>query len=99
MTKKGEIEEWMSRIKYGSENPNDFSIIFRDFDEYIELPFQEFMERKKIDSIPLHRISQIRKDNIPVFTRPNFCSGCGQPLQENACRNLQCSKKIDVRGK
>ena len=89
----------MSRIKYGSENPKDFSIIFRDFDEYIELPFQEFMERKRTDSIPLHRISQIRKNNIPVFTRPNFCTRCGQPLQEKGCKNSQCSKQKDVRGK
>ena len=96
MTKKGEIVEWMSRIRHGSENPKDYSIIFRDFDDYIELPFQEFMERKHTDSIPLHRVSQIRKDNIQVFTRPNFCVQCGQPLQENVCRNPQCSKQIDI---
>ncbi|UCG90202.1 MAG: DUF504 domain-containing protein [Candidatus Heimdallarchaeota archaeon] len=92
MTKKGDIKEWLSRIQYGPENPQEFSIIFRDFDEYIELSFKEFMERRQLDSIPLHRISQIREQGIPVFTRPNFCSSCGNPLRANKCRNYQCSK-------
>ena len=91
MTKKGEIEEWISRIQYGTKRPQDFSIIFRDFNEYIELPFAEFMNRRQEDSIPLHRISQIRENGIPVYTRPNFCSTCGNPLHDTKCQNINCS--------
>lgn len=94
MTKKGEIKEWFSRIQYGSEIHQDFSIIFRDFDEYIELNFDEFMERRQIDNIPLHRITQIRKSGVPVFTRPNYCSNCGNPLHEDKCLNNLCSRSV-----
>ena len=31
-----------------------------------------------------------RERDVPVYTRPNFCSNCGNPLQENKCRNHQC---------
>lgn len=93
MTKKGEIKEWLSRIQYGSEIRQEFSIIFRDFDEYIELNFDEFMKRRQIDSIPLHRISQIRQRGVPIFTRPNFCPNCGYPLEENKCLNPHCKIK------
>ena len=94
MTKKGEIKEWLSRIQYGSENRQEFSIIFRDFNDYIELSFNEFMERRQIDSIPLHRITQIRHRGVPVFTRPNFCPNCGNPPQEDKCLNNLCSESI-----
>jgi uncharacterized protein (UPF0248 family) len=96
VTKKGELEEWVSRINYGPENPHDFSIIFRDFNKYVELSFEAFMIRSQEDSIHLHRISQIRKNMVPVFTRPNFCTHCGNPLKENKCNNSKCSfAKLD----
>ena len=94
MTKKGEIKEWLSRIQHGSEIRQEFSIIFRDFDEYVELSFDEFMARRKIDSIPLHRITQIRQRGIPKVTRPNFCPDCGNPLQEEKCLNNSCSESV-----
>ncbi|UCG02156.1 MAG: DUF504 domain-containing protein [Candidatus Heimdallarchaeota archaeon] len=94
MTRKGEIKEWFSRIQYGSEIRQEFSIIFRDFDEYIELSFDEFMKRRQVDSIPLHRITQIRQKGVPVFTRPNFCLNCGNPLQEDKCLNNLCSESV-----
>ncbi|NHJ00840.1 MAG: DUF504 domain-containing protein [Candidatus Heimdallarchaeota archaeon] len=85
MPKKGELKEWFSKIKFGLDNPQEFTIVFRDFDSYIELSFKEFEERRKTDSIPLHRISQIRKLGVPVFTRPEFCQRCGNPLVEGIC--------------
>jgi len=97
MTKKGEIREWLSRIQYGIKNSQDFSVIFRDFNEYIELSFVEFMERRQIDTIPLHRISQFRERGIPVFTRPNFFLNCGHPLEEKVCQNFRSSEKEDNR--
>lgn len=97
MTKKGEIKEWLSRIQYGLNNLQDFSVIFRDFNEHIELSFVEFMERRQKDTIPLHRISQIRERGIPVFTRPNFCLSCGYPLEENLCQNFRCSENENDR--
>ncbi|MFX0182359.1 MAG: RNA repair domain-containing protein [Candidatus Hodarchaeota archaeon] len=92
MTKKGELTEWMSRIRYGLEDLNDFSIIFRDFDEYIELSFVEFSNLQQEKNIPLHRISQIRRKGISVFTRPNFCTKCGHPLKEKKCWNFNCDQ-------
>jgi uncharacterized protein (UPF0248 family) len=94
MTKKGEIKEWFSRIQFASGNPKEFSIIFRDFDEYIELSFTEFIKRRQEDSIPLHRITQIRQNGVPVFTRPNFCRKCGNPVQEGKCLNNFCSESV-----
>jgi uncharacterized protein (UPF0248 family) len=92
VTKKGELMEWMSRIRHGFEDPNDFSIIFREFNDYVELSFVEFSNRQQEDNIPLHRISQIRKKSVPVFTRPNFCTKCGHPLKAKKCRNSNCNQ-------
>jgi uncharacterized protein (UPF0248 family) len=92
MTKKGELEEWMSRIKYSNENPDDYSIVFRDLNDFIEISFSKFITRLKEDSIPLHRISQIRKNKIPVFTRPSFCTHCGHPLRQKKCINPSCKR-------
>jgi uncharacterized protein (UPF0248 family) len=92
MTKKGALKEWFSQIKHGSENPNEFSVVFRDFNKYIELPFNEFSVRQQEDSIPLHRISQIRKQGTPVYTRPNYCTKCGNILIERKCSNIHCLK-------
>ncbi len=93
MTKKGEIKEWISRILFGEENPHDFSVLYRDFNEYIEVSFIDFIERQSEENIPNHRISQIRKQNVPVFTRPNFCPSCGRPLQNDECINSFCVEK------
>jgi uncharacterized protein (UPF0248 family) len=93
MTKKGEIKEWISRILFGEENPHDFSVLYRDFNEYVEVSFIDFIERQREDNIPNHRISQIRKKNVPVFTRPNFCHYCGRPLQKAECINNFCEGK------
>ena len=92
MVKKGELQQWFSRIQYGNEDQRSFSIVFRDFDVYIELSFTEFMNRRSIDNIPLHRISQIRKDSVPIFTRPGFCEICGNPLLNTSCSNKSCLK-------
>ncbi|MFW9854641.1 MAG: RNA repair domain-containing protein [Candidatus Thorarchaeota archaeon] len=87
MPKKGQLEEWFSRILYGNEDQGRYSIVFRDFSDFIELSFHEFLIRKREDSIPLHRVSQIRKDGIPVYTRPDFCSSCGyrKPRHSSTC--------------
>lgn len=77
MPKKGQLKEWFSRIQHGKEDPELYSVIFRDFDDFVEISFQEFFRRQQEDSIPLHRVSQIRKQGISVFTRPDFCPKCG----------------------
>ncbi|MHA1971933.1 MAG: hypothetical protein ACTSW1_03000 [Candidatus Hodarchaeales archaeon] len=86
MTKKSELKEWFSKIKHSEESPEDYSLIFRDFADYVEISFQDFLERQQEDHIPLHRITQIRKNGLPVFTRPNFCNECGWPRESCQCR-------------
>ncbi|MHA1227584.1 MAG: hypothetical protein ACTSR2_11010 [Candidatus Hodarchaeales archaeon] len=89
MTKKSELKEWFSKIKHSEEKPEDYSLIFRDFADYVEISFQDFLLRQQEDHIPLHRITQIRKDGSPVFTRPNFCEKCGWPLESCLCKKEQ----------
>ena len=79
MPKKGEIREWFSKIIYGNENPQDYTLVYREISDYIEISFLEFLMKQEEDHIPLHRISQIRKKGKVVYTRPNFCSICGFP--------------------
>ena len=90
MTKKGELKEWFSRINFGLDDPREYSIVFRDFNEYIEVSFPEFEEKRKKDNIPLHRISQIRKKGKIIYTRANLCQKCGNPLVEGFC-SQKCS--------
>ncbi len=90
MVKKGQLKQWFSRIKHGNEDPQEFSVVFRDFNNFIELEFNEFIKRSKEDNIPIHRITQIRKKSVSIFTRPGFCQKCGHPLMDKECKNKEC---------
>ena len=87
MPKKGEIREWFSKIIHGKENPQDYSLVYREISDYIEISFLEFRAKQQEDHIPFHRISQIKKKGKVVYTRPNFCPYCGFPKDT---KNHQC---------
>jgi len=91
MPKKGEIREWFSKIIHGNENPQDYSLIYRELSNYIEISFSEFQAKQQEDHIPLHRISQIKKKGKAVYTRPNFCPNCGFPknTKDHSCKLME----------
>ncbi|WP_455141653.1 RNA repair domain-containing protein [Candidatus Hodarchaeum mangrovi] len=91
MPKKGEIREWFSKIIHGNENPHEYSLVYREISNYIEISFTEFLVKQQEDHIPLHRISQIKQKGKVVYTRPNFCSNCGYPKdsKNHSCKFIE----------
>lgn len=69
MTKKGKIEEILSKARF-VENPKDYKIIYRDFENFIEKSLPEFIkESENFQTIPITRIEMIKKNNTVLFKK------------------------------
>ncbi|MDX1596545.1 MAG: DUF504 domain-containing protein [Nitrosopumilaceae archaeon] len=72
MVKKGVIEEILSKARF-VDDPNDYRIIYRDFEKWIEKSLPDFIrESDNFQVIPVTRIEMIKKNNTVLFekTRP-----------------------------
>lgn len=69
MAKKGKIEEILSKARF-VENPKDYKIIYRDFENFIEKSLPEFIkESENFQTIPITRIEMIKKNNTVLFKK------------------------------
>jgi hypothetical protein len=71
MTKrrKGKLEEIFSKALY-ADNPNFYSVSYRDFDSIVEIPLSEFIKvSENFEVIPNTRIVSVRKGNTILYSK------------------------------
>ena len=76
MTKrrKGKLEEIISKALY-ADNPDYYSISYRDFDSIVEVPLSEFIKiSENFEVIPYTRIFSIRKGNTTLYNKSSVLS-------------------------
>ena len=76
MTKrrKGKLEEIISKALY-ADNPDFYSVSYRDFDSIVEVPLAEFIKvSENFEVIPNTRIVSVRKGNMVLYTKSSIVS-------------------------
>jgi hypothetical protein len=71
MTKrrKGKLEEIFSKALY-ADNPDLYSVSYRDFDSIVEVPLSEFIKvSENFEVIPCTRIFSVRKGNMILYSK------------------------------
>ena len=67
MTRKGMLEEIFSKALY-ADNPDLYSVSYRDFDSIIEVPLPEFIRvSENFELIPSNRIFEVKKGQIVLY--------------------------------
>ena len=67
--RKGKLEEILSKALY-ADNPNLYSISYRDFDSVVQVPLLEFLKiSENFEVIPASRIIQISKDGEVIYKK------------------------------
>jgi uncharacterized protein (UPF0248 family) len=66
--KKGKLSEIISQAKF-HDGPEHYKVIYRDLDQFVEIELKEWLILSKIDSIPIHRIIKIFKNDELIFER------------------------------
>ena len=67
--KKGQLGEIFSKALY-ADNPDLYSISYRDFDSIIEVPLTEFLRiSENFELIPSNRILEVKKGEIVLYRR------------------------------
>ena len=70
--RKGKLEELLSKALY-ADNPNLYSISYRDFDSVVQVPLLEFLNiSENFEVIPASRIIRVDKDG-EVLYKKFFC--------------------------
>jgi uncharacterized protein (UPF0248 family) len=67
--KKGKLEEILSYALYADNDISRYSVIYRNYDQFVEIPLATWVELSKEENIPQHRIHQIKKNGKIVFKR------------------------------
>jgi hypothetical protein len=71
MTKrrKGKLEEIISKALY-ADNPDFYSVSYRDFDSIVEVPLSEFIKlSENFEVIPNTRIVSVRRENTVLYSK------------------------------
>ena len=71
MTKrrKGKLEEIISKALY-ADNPDFYSVSYRDFDSIVEVPLSEFIKvSENFEIIPNTRIVSVRRGNTILYSK------------------------------
>ncbi|MBV9175856.1 MAG: DUF504 domain-containing protein [Nitrososphaeraceae archaeon] len=67
MTRKGMLEEVFSKALY-ADNPDLYSVSYRDFDSIIEVPLPEFIRvSENFELIPSNRIFEVKKGQMVLY--------------------------------
>ena len=67
--RKGKLEEILSKALY-ADNPNLYSISYRDFDSVVQVPLLEFLKiSENFEVIPASRIIRVSKDGEVIYKK------------------------------
>jgi hypothetical protein len=72
MTRKGRLEEIFSRALY-ADDPTLYSVSYRDFDNIVEVPLQEFLRlSENFAVIPPNRILLVKKNGQILYQKYGY---------------------------
>jgi hypothetical protein len=72
--RKGRLEEIFSKALY-ADNPDLYSVSYRDFDSIVEVPLSEFIRvSENFELIPCTRIFSVRKGSTVLYSKSVFAS-------------------------
>ena len=67
--KKGVIEEIFSKARF-ADNPSEYKVFYRDFENMIETTLPKFIEESdNFQKIPISRIEKIERNNSILFEK------------------------------
>ena len=66
--KKGSLEETLSFATF-ADNPDTFSVTYRDMDALKEATLKDFMNREDLSEIPITRIVSVARKGKIVWTK------------------------------
>jgi hypothetical protein len=70
VARKGRLEEIFSRALYSGDDPDLYSVSYRDFNEIIEVPLQEFMKlSENFQLIPQSRIVLVKRAGQVLYQK------------------------------
>lgn len=73
MARKGRLGEIFSRALHSGDDPDLYSVSYRDFNEIIELPIQEFMKlSENFQVIPQSRIVLVKRTGHVLYQKHGF---------------------------
>ena len=72
MTRKGRLEEIFSKALY-ADDATLYSVIYRDFENIVELPLQEFLKlSENFTLIPTNRILLVKKNGQVLYQKYGY---------------------------
>lgn len=70
VARKGRLEEIFSKALYTDEDPNNYTVSYRDLDSVVEVPLPEFIKvSENFDVIPASRILLVKKNGATLFKK------------------------------
>lgn len=70
VARKGRLEEIFSMALHSTDDPNLYSVSYRDFESIIELPLLEFVKASEnFAVIPASRIIQVKRNEKILFRK------------------------------
>jgi hypothetical protein len=73
LARKGRLEEILSRALYSGDDPDLYSVSYRDFEEVVEVPVQEFMKlSENFQVIPQSRIVLVKRAGLVLYRKHGF---------------------------
>jgi len=70
--RKGRLEEIFSKALY-ADDPDLYSVSYRDFDSIVEVPLSEFIRvSENFEVIPCTRIFSVRKGSTVLYSKSIF---------------------------
>ena len=73
VARKGRLGEIFSRALHSSDDPDLYSVSYRDFDEIVEVPLQEFVKLSEaFQLIPQSRIVLVKRGERVLYRKHGF---------------------------
>ncbi len=69
-----------------ADDPNQYTVWYRDFDDVIECSLQEFLA---LETVPQHRIILIKKGQNVLYVKHGHCPICGKNQAKRECLHVK----------
>jgi len=73
LARKGRLEEIFSRALHSGDDPDLYSVSYRDFDEIVQVSIREFMKlSENLQVIPQSRIVLVKRAGQVLYQKQGF---------------------------